>query len=247
MNIHNPLPRQLAQLEALWQEAFGDGREQTQLFFNTAFRPERSLCIELDGSIVAALYWMDCADGCGKLAYLYAIATAAAHRGKGLCRALMEKTHGLLAQQGYSGAVLVPAEESLFSFYERLGYKELPCMDTLRCTAQEAIHLRQLEPEEFYRARNALLPAGGVVQEDLSYLAGFAGLYAGEGFTCVASPQGKTLLCAELLGERSAAAGITAALGCDEGIFRVPGSGRHAMFKPLVRRPAPAYFGLAFD
>lgn len=248
MNVDRPNAGSIPGLKALWKEAFGDTDAQIELFFATSFSPERSLCATENGTVTAALYWMDCSYPHGRLAYIYAVATLNAHRGRGLCRALMEKAHETLRRAGYAGAVLVPADDALFTLYGKFGYEELACADTVKCTAQGSTSLHQLSPEEFFTARQKYLPSGGVEQQDFAYLAGYAGLYGGENFTVVAvkSKDGK-LLGMELLGDAAQAPMITAALGCAEGIFRVPGKKRFAMFRAFGSAPAPSYFGIAFD
>ena len=47
-------------LRALWREAFGDGDEFLDTFFDTAFSKERCR-VAIDGErTVGALYWFDC-------------------------------------------------------------------------------------------------------------------------------------------------------------------------------------------
>ena len=100
-------------LRTLWTECFGNEEDWIDGFFRTAFDPAHVCCLTRRGRLAAALCWMDAACEGRKLAYLYAIATAPAHLRQGLCRELMGKTHELLAQQGYAGAVLVPGDEGL--------------------------------------------------------------------------------------------------------------------------------------
>ena len=100
---------------ALWQEAFGDPPEFTELFFKLGFSQKRHIHVEKDGQLAGALYWFDCLWQGKKLAYIYGVAVSEPFRGQGLSHQLMEKAHNHLRETGYHGAVLVPAEESLFS------------------------------------------------------------------------------------------------------------------------------------
>ena len=77
-----------------------------------------------------------------------------------------------------------------------------------------------------------------------------ADFYAGENFIFAASIEDDTVRASEFLGNISALPGIVCALGCTEGIFRVPGEDRpFAMYFPLEEnhKKPPAYFGFAFD
>lgn len=249
MNIDYPTRAQIPALRKLWKQAFGDTDAFLDLFFSTAYGENRCRCTNARGQIVAALYWFDCTAGGEKYAYLYAVATDPAFRGQGLCRRLMDDTHRLLKEQGYAGTVLVPGEPGLFDMYEKMGYIDLSGADSFDLAAGAPISLRQVTAEEYAAARRDLLPTGGIVQEgeNLRFLASYAKLYIGEGFVLAAVTEGTHLQCTELLGDRTAAAGIVAALGMQTGTFRVPGENRFSMYRPLKDLPAPGYFGLAFD
>ena len=83
-------------LKKLWRLAFGDSEETVDAFFATGYAPDRCRSM-MDGETVAALYWLDCSCEGETLAYIYAVATHPDYRGRGLCRRLMEDTHGAMA------------------------------------------------------------------------------------------------------------------------------------------------------
>lgn len=251
MRIDHPTAAQMAQLRRLWQEAFGDEDAFLDLFFGQAFAVERCRCVSVDSQVAAALYWLDCSCGEGKLAYLYAIATAKACRGRGFCRALMADTHDFLRQQGYAGCILVPGNGPLFEMYRTMGYEVCSTVREFECrTGAEKAALRHVQPEVYAALRRQYLPAGGVIQEgeNLRFLAAQMELYAAEDVLLCGTVREGVFHCPELLGDTSAAPAVLAALGADRGIFRCPGTERaFAMYYPLTDAPAPQYFGLAFD
>ncbi len=249
MNIEYPKTAQYDGLKALWMEAFGDSADFVRLFFETGFSPDRCRCVAIDGKIAAALYWFDCALGEKKLAYLYAVATARAYRGRGLCAALVADTHALLRKHGFRAVVLVPGAPGLFEMYGKMGYRPLACMDRLECEAKGYTPVHLADPAEYAAVRRTLLPPGGVVQEgeNLSYLCAIAELYTGNGVALAAVREGETLRASEFLGDPAAAPGILTCLGLKKGTFRIPGKSPFAMYYPLAENSAPAYFGLAFD
>lgn len=252
IKIDYPLLSRLSALRALWQEAFGDTEEFLDAFFNTAFSPARCRTVTIDGQTAAALYWFDCRYRDSRIAYLYAVATAGASRGQGLCHKLMENTHSLLQTLGYEGSVLVPGNSDLFSFYEAMGYQTGCRIRKFTCTASDAaVALSQITPDAYAGLRRKLLPAGGIVQEkeNLDFLATREMFYAGPDFLLAAHREGDRLCCAELLGDTSYAPGILSALGCTEGTFRTPGEDLpFAMYLPFKKGGEhPTYFGLAFD
>lgn len=242
MKIDYPLETQTDGLRQLWKQAFGDTDAFLDIFWSTAFSPDRCRCITIDGQIAAALYWFDCRFEDRPMAYIYAVATAKAFRKQGLCRALMENTRNLLASLGYSGILLVP-EMHLIGMYEGMGYKVSSHVREFTCRSSDRpVVLKEIDAAEYAVLRRQFLPAGSVVQENenLQFLSAITKLYTGDGFLYADD--------AELLGNTDAAPGILAALGKDSGLFRCPGGDiPFAMYLPLDSNAAPAYFGLAFD
>lgn len=251
MKTDYPALRHQKRLRQLWQTAFGDTDDFLDSFYDTAFALENCLCIFENDGPVAVLYWIDCHLEDRKLAYIYAVVTDPAHRGKGLCRRLMERTHDLLRRRGYAGAVLVPQQEGLRAMYAGMGYTDCGGLSRISCTAGDSpVFLRAIGPEEFAALRRRMLPERAVVQEGrgLAFLARQLQFYAGDDFLLAAFAEAGILHGMELLGNPAAAPGITAALGCRMGHFRIPGNSPFAMFHPLIENiPAPEYFGFAFD
>lgn len=250
MWIDHPLYGQVPQLKQLWQLAFGDSMAVIDLFFTTGYAPCRCRCVTAEGQPAAALYWLDAACRGQKMAYLYAVATHPAHQGRGLCRRLMEDTHVLLKNLGYTAALLVPGEPGLRNMYAKMGYRSCGGIREFSAAAGIPIPLEQLSREEYTLLRRKYLPEGGVLQEEesLLYLETFAQFYAGSDFLLAAAPADTCLHGMELLGDTSAAPGILAALGCQTGTFRTPGEEPFAMYHPLTEDAhPPTYFGLALD
>lgn len=244
MNIDHPSFNQVPQLRSLWKEAFGDTDSFLDHFFTIAFSPLRCMCVTEENEMVAAAYWFPC----GQYAYIYAVATAKQHRGKGICHALMEKIHCKLAQDGYDGCVLVPGEESLRQFYRTLDYENFGGVEELDVAAGNPLPLRKLSLQEYAALRKEYLPQGGVLQEgvNLEFLSRWAEFYEGENALVAAAWEDGKLMVLELLGNIPSAAGIVAALGADSGWFRTPGEAPFAMHRPLQKNIPPKYFGFCF-
>ena len=241
----------IADLQKLWQEAFHEPDDFTDLFFTTGYAPNRCHCITENGVPVSALYWFDCYWEDRPIAYLYGVATAKAFQGRGLCRALMEDTHKYLKELGYYGAILVPGGPELFKMYEKMGYRTAFHVREFDSRAGEPISLRQLDADEYAQLRRKYLPGGGVVQEGqtLRLLEKQCKFYTGQDCLLVCGVENGVLSVGELLGEEKAAPGILGALGYQTGRFRMPGKGRaFGMYHALTDDSAvPAYFGLAMD
>lgn len=241
-----------ADLRKLWQEAFSDPEDFTNLFFATGFSPDRFHCIREKGLPVSALYWFDCVLDSRKLAYVYGVATLKSHRGKGLAGRLLNEAHEILKCRGYAGVILVPRGGSLFDFYRKFGYETAVTVTEFSCEAGNSpAEIRRITPEEYARLRSAFLPEGGVELKNdmLAFLQTYCKFYAGADFLLAGEALPEGFWSQELLGNTQAAPGILKALGFSTGRFRAPGTGRDfAMFLPLTADcPRPNWFGLALD
>ena len=244
MNLDHPKLAQIPQLRSLWKEAFGDTDAFLDNFYSKAFSPDRCLCASVEGEVAAMAYWFDCQE----YAYIYAVATAKKHRGKGISHALMARIHALLTERGYAGCILVPGEESLRQFYRGMGYKNCGGVEEFDATAGTPLPLRKLEIGEYAALRRTYLPEGGVVQEgvNLDFLACWAQFYEAPNALIAAVWEEEKLMVLDLLGDVQAAGGIVAALGAKVGTFRSPGETPFAMHRPLNQNKAPKYFGFCF-
>jgi len=253
MIINAPALEQFPALRSLWKEAFGDTDEFLDIFFKTAFHPNRCRCISDNETVVAALYWFNCTFEDKPIAYVYAVATANAYRGQGLCRKLMENTHRHLSALGYIGVLLVPGNNELFEMYTKMGYTSCSTIREFQCKAgMEELQLCRISALEYAKLRKLLLPKGSILQENenLDFLQTQAQFYMGLGFLLAAYGEKDTLHGLELLGDVTAAPAITYSLGYEKGVFRTAGNSRpFAMYLPLNsnNHTSPNYFAFAFD
>lgn len=252
MSFEQPSAHHIPQLIKLWKEVFGEYDGFWELFLDTAFQPDHCRCVTENGQVAAGLYWFDCSCGQDKIAYIYAVVTDPAHRGKGLCRRLMTDVHSLLHEQGYDSVMLVPADAGLREMYRKMGYEDCTAISEISCTAGGAApQIRNVSVEEYAALRRSMLPKAGVLQEgnNLTFLAAQTQLFAGADFLLAAWLEGDTLHGTELLGNVAAAPSILRALGCDNGVFQVPGNDKaFAMIHTLHDGAViPNYFGFSFD
>lgn len=252
MKFDYPLPSQTLALRGLWKEAFGDTDAYLDVFFGTGYSPTRCRCVIMEDKPAAALYWLDMTCQGQRIAYIYAVATGKAFRGRGLCRALMEDMHQVLRSRGYAGAVLSPGDAGLARMYGTMGYSHCGGISQLRCKAGDVpVALRRVDGTAYQKKRNELLPPDSVRLEKaaLRFLKAQAELYVGPENALAAVRTEKGLFGIELLGDAASAPGILAELGCKEGVFRIPGNDwPFAMFCPLKDgAKMPQYLGIAFD
>ena len=237
----HPSPGEEAQLRALFTEAFGD-EDFTDLFFQRGYSPERCLAA-FDGALLGALHWFDCTLDGEKAAYVYGIAAFKAQRGRGIGSALIRAAVETLQREGYERILLVPAEEGLFGYYERFGFRAVSTIREMEIVAGEALPIRRLTVSEYAAARKALLPEKGLLQEGpcLELLSGYAEFYATP--RSIAAVTGDMVW--ELLGDGADAPGLIAALGLERATVRMPGPGRP--FAMARGGAGECYLGLALD
>lgn len=241
IELRPPRPSEEVQLRALFTEAFGDA-DFTDLFFRWGFSPDRCL-VAADGELLAAQHWFEGTLDGKKAAYLYGIAAFKSQRGRGIGSMLVQEGVEYLKKMGFEVILLVPAEESLFGYYERFGFRTVSTIREEHVTAGTPLPVRRLSTAEYAALRRAYLPAHSLLQEGpcLDLLAGYANFYATE--NAVAAVTDSTVW--ELLGDTGDAPGLLAALGLDAAHVRTPGKGRP--FAMAIGAEPPVYLGLALD
>ena len=247
MRISQPRSEQIPLLRQLWQTVFADTDAFLDSFFSLAYSPERCLCAAEGETLTGMLYWLPC----GEYAYIYAVATHPDHRGKGVCRGLMEAAHEAIARQGYEGVLLYPQDEGLRSMYRKMGYLAQTFLTEQPFTPDGVpIALMEISTETYFSLRKRFLPEGAVMQESpFRELMEHISFYQGNSFLLAAEHRGKTLFGLELLGNPEQAPGILKALEKTGGSFRFPGNRKpFAMFCPLREGiQAPGYFAFPLD
>ncbi len=109
-------------LSNLWQSVFLEDEEVTEYFFEKIFKDTVTPIIKINSEIASSLFLLDCkiGDYCGKC--VYCAMTKYTHRGKGYMKKLLDFSYDWCNENGYDFLVLVPAEKSLFDYYEKCGF-----------------------------------------------------------------------------------------------------------------------------
>lgn len=251
-SYQEPTKDMIPQLRTLWKEAFGDSDAFLDNFFSTAYSSKRCRISTVDGKLAAALYWFDCSVDGQRYAYIYAVATDKAHRGKGACHTLLADTHRHMNEQGYKGVLLVPGSQSLINLYEGCEYEMCTKISEITCSAENLdITINEISKEEYTTLRPSYLPKHSVIQENetLDFLATQAKFYSGDHFLLIGTIENNNLYGIEFLGDISLAPSIAFALGCKDATLRTPGKDKpfamfHAFDEDAVE---PGYFGFAYD
>lgn len=142
----------------LYKSAFpGDSEEFAEKFINRYF--EKNCRYNLvDSKVSSMLFLFDCTLHTEKKAYpasyLYAAATLPGMRGKGEMSRLIE-----MVKQEERLIVTRPADDSLFSFYQKFGFKTVFYFDeyVYSRVLTDAPKLEEISYEEYYEKREELL------------------------------------------------------------------------------------------
>lgn len=113
------------QIRTLWQEVFGDSREQVDAFLSNYYSADTTLTAEVDGRTISMLHIVPMRDVEGrKAAYIYAVATETAHRGQGLASQLLSQAMQKIEEGEYDYAFLIPSNDDARRLYLRHGFRE---------------------------------------------------------------------------------------------------------------------------
>ncbi len=256
MNCERAKKNDLPALTVLWQTCFGDSEADIRRFWEAAFDKIQVYHVREGKKSLAMLCVLptQLVDECGgsrSCGYFYAVCTAPEARGKGLCAKLMQYAE---KNCGFACAALVPAEESLFEFYQKLGYQTTFYHKKYSVSAEKGAKITKASPEVYRSIRELQLYGDFISYEE--WLLPLAGeLYrieTDEGVFCACAVKlGNTLEIKELLpDEPKAAAAIAAHLGCERAnVCTDGGEAPFGMCKALKNQPLPhhAYLALAFD
>lgn len=149
-------------LISLWNKVFGDDEEYIKLFFDKAYYDCECFAEIVDDKAVSAFYLLKCTiKKDGRLyngRYLYAAATLPEYRSKGLMSKLIKEALDYGKSKGLHFVALVPADDGLYDYYTRFGFKE--AMHKYKYTlTNEASTMRAYREitnaDEFIRIRNS--------------------------------------------------------------------------------------------
>ena len=134
----------------VWRLSFGDGEETVRSLLLDIGLLETAVVAESEGKVCSVMLGFDAVRfGEISAAYLYALCTDPAFRGRGMGKAVVRESAEAAFRRGAALSCLHPASASLAAWYERiLGMRALPVPDYRRDSAADM-------PEKLLRA-NAL-------------------------------------------------------------------------------------------
>lgn len=129
MIIRSAVPSDIYQLRQLWQISFGDDEAFIDRFLHERWSGDNCLIVESGGKVASMLFLLHAEIIVeGKRTpvwYVYACATLPECRGSGFMKLLIEEAYREAILQSVFGLILVPADERLFMYYEKLNFHRL--------------------------------------------------------------------------------------------------------------------------
>ncbi|WP_411678447.1 GNAT family N-acetyltransferase [Caproicibacter sp.] len=187
------------ELAELWQACFHEPKRFPDYFLNNYFHPKDCLVYRVSGKIAAAVYLLPAEivreNGTAQAHYIFAAGTQPRFRSRGYMASLLAYAaiYGAKREDRYS--VVLPADQPLYSYYERNGYFDYY---KIRSVIVSRSRLEQLAPvlpsgrilapsSELNRLRGSVLSRhGGSVlwsNERFHFTVGFGSAY-GDGLVC---------------------------------------------------------------
>ena len=117
------------ELKDLWKTVFGDSDDVLDSFFRNTADPSGIYACRKDGKIISAFYLIDSSvtENNKKYTakYLYAAATLPEYRRQGIMGDMIKYAAGICRMKGTQLIFLYPADEKLYSYYGKLGFREM--------------------------------------------------------------------------------------------------------------------------
>ena len=126
-------------------------------FFENIFQTTLTPIIKIDDEIVSSLFLLPCKIGNYNGKCVYCAMTKYSHRGKGYMKKLLDFSYDYCKNNGFDFLFLVPAENSLFDYYSKCGFKKFGVsrVCTLGSTSPE--HKEKLQYDNEIEFDNAVL------------------------------------------------------------------------------------------
>lgn len=183
----------LPALKSLWMKSFGDTQSGTDFFFSARHENENMLVCAQNDVPIAMLSMLPVTLQYNavpmKGRYIYGVATDEKYRGQGISTGLLDVAHEWMKEKGDKAAVLAPANDALFHFYEKRGYETIFYSDQVMVEKSEIAEAppgticRPATLEHFALFRNALHMSSALYvlwdEKALQYYMDFVEVYGG--------------------------------------------------------------------
>lgn len=242
---------------ALWQEAFGDTKEDIASCMRH-FAPYLSIYTD-NGDVLGMFMRLPLYANGKRGDYIYAVATAKKAQGCGIATKLLEEAKTAVDNGKTDFLALVPAKPSLFDFYQKRGFtKGSPVSKfsyTRRDSRKTSIAVKHITAQELHTRRNAFFK--NLAAWDVQMLSAIDEIYGGcfyelenIGF-CLAYPMHDKVIVSELClsstDHETAFEALCAYFGKDNIEAVVPDTNGEAFAMFYPAEAAELYFNIAIN
>ena len=170
-------PADIPELTALWTETFGDAPELVDRFFELLPSMGTGLVAEANGELLGAAYVLSAELWSPerppvKLGYIYAVAVEPSARNCGIGAKLISACERYCWENGVEICTTLPAEESLYAWYERVGGFQAAtrCMYETVLPSDRAVEIKSLFADEYAFKRADILRGKNYVNLNYGYM-----------------------------------------------------------------------------
>lgn len=170
MHIRFAQPADTEQIIGLWQQCFGDSPDFISFYLQHHPFSEKTLLLALEGDVVLSMLSLLpacflCQGQQLPVRYVYAVGTDIRFRGQGLSTTLLDSAAQICRENNEAGLFLIPASQSLFSFYSARGFynafglqtETLLPADFADAQPSGDIFLKPIAPEAIFPLRGRIL------------------------------------------------------------------------------------------
>lgn len=170
MHIRFAQPADTKQIIGLWQQCFGDSPGFISFYLQHHPFSEKTLLLALEGDVVLSMLSLLpacflCQGQQLPVRYVYAVGTDIRFRGQGLSTTLLDSAAQICRENNEAGLFLIPASQSLFSFYSARGFynafglqtETLLPADFADAQPSDDIFLKPIAPEAISPLRGRIL------------------------------------------------------------------------------------------
>lgn len=170
MHIRFAQPADTEQIIGLWQQCFGDSPDFISFYLQHHPFSEKTLLLALEGDVVLSMLSLLpacflCQGQQLPVRYVYAVGTDIRFRGQGLSTTLLDSAAQICRENNEAGLFLIPASQSLFSFYSARGFynafglqtETLLPADFADAQPSDDIFLKPIAPEVIFPLRGRIL------------------------------------------------------------------------------------------
>ncbi len=162
-DVRYPSVDEYGSLKALWLKCFDDAPSVVDRFFENVVTPENTVAVFEGETAVSVLYMVENTiknNGVNyKAFYIYAVCTDPDFRGRGLMKKCFDFLFEISKERGVHYLFLVPASESLFKMYEKLGFKNGFCYSKRKVCSKDFVSdskpYEKLTFEDYINIRNS--------------------------------------------------------------------------------------------